>query len=55
MSSSILKARDFCGLEDHGRDPRSKIGGLGGLEDVENREQEDPNDIDEMPVQPGAL
>ena len=25
------------------------------LEDVENRKQEDPNDIDEMPVQPGAL
>ena len=25
------------------------------LEDVENREQEDPNDIDEMPIQSGAF
>jgi len=32
-----------------------KLRGLGRLEDVENRKQEDPNDIDEMPVQPGAF
>jgi hypothetical protein len=36
-------------------DRSPKLRGLGRLEDVEDREQEDPNDIDEMPVQPGAF
>ena len=41
------------------RTPEAKAGAFAyayeRLEDVENREQKDPNDIDEMPVQPGAF